>query len=72
MREVDRAVELLTPLFKGLAEERDDTVNVSSVCRHGEKYITVAINQGKYEINVTGENLRLMVHSVVNKVALKF
>lgn len=72
MRDVDRAVELLTPLFHGLAEERNDTVNVSSVCRHGEDYITVTINQGKYEINVTGENLRSMVHSVVNKVALKF
>ena len=72
MREVDRAVELLTPLFYGLAEERKDTVSVSSECRHGEKYIIAAINQGKYEINVTGENLRSMVHSVVSKVALKF
>lgn len=71
MREVDKAVELLQPLFNGLAEGRKETVHVYANVYDGEDYIIVTINKAKYEINVTAENVRSMVRSVVNEVALK-
>lgn len=71
MRDIDRAVELLKPLFTGLAEDRKETVNVYADVYNGEYYIIVTINKAKYEINVTTENVRQIVWSVVNSVALK-
>ena len=67
MSEVCKAVKLLRPLLEGLAEDREETVDVYN----GEDYITVTINKAKYEINVTAENVRSIVQSVVNRVALK-
>lgn len=72
MRDIDRAVELLKPLFNGLAEDVNKTVNIYANVYNGESYVVVIINKGKYEINVTAENVRSIVRSVVNSVALKF
>lgn len=72
MRDIDRAVELLKPLFNGLAEDVNKTVNIYADVHNGESYVVVIINKGKYEINVTAENVRSIVRSVVNSVALKF
>lgn len=69
MRDIDRAVELLQPLFNGLAEGR--TVNVYTEKYYDEDFIIVTIDKAKYEINVTAENVRSIVRSVVNRVALK-
>lgn len=71
MREVDRAVELLKPLFNGLAENRNETVDIYADVYNGESRIVVTVNNAKYEINVTAENVRSIVQSVVNRVALK-
>lgn len=71
MSEICKAVELLQPLFNGLAEGRNETVNVYADVYNGEDYIIVTINKAKYEINVTAENVRSIVQSVVNRVALK-
>ncbi|WP_462350153.1 hypothetical protein [Eubacterium ventriosum] len=71
MKEVDKAVELLRPLFEGLAEGRCDNVDVYTEDYHDEDYIIVVIDKAKYEINVTAENVRSIVQSVVNRVALK-
>lgn len=71
MEDLYKAVELLKPLFNGLAEGRNETVDVYADVYNGEDYITVTINKVKYEINVTAENVRSIVQSVVNKVALK-
>lgn len=71
MRDIDRAVELLKPLFNGLAENRNETVDIYADVYNGESRIVVTVNNAKYEINVTAENVRSMVQSVVNRVALK-
>lgn len=71
MRDIDRAVELLKPLFNGLAEGRNETVDIYADVYNGESRIIVTVNNAKYEINVTAENVRSMVQSVVNRVALK-
>lgn len=71
MRDIDRAVELLKPLFNGLAEGRNETVYIYADVYNGESCIVVTVNNVKYEINVTAENVRSMVQSVVNRVALK-
>ena len=71
MRDIDRAVELLKPLFAGLAEDRNETVDIYADVYNGESRIIVTVNNAKYEINVTAENVRSMVQSVVNRVALK-
>lgn len=71
MRDIDRAVELLKPLFNGLAEDRNETVDVYADVYNGEDYIIVIINNAKYEINVTAENVRSIVKSVIDVVALK-
>ena len=71
MRDIDRAVELLKPLFNGLAEGRNETVDIYADVYNGESRIVVIVNNAKYEINVTAENVRSMVQSVVNRVALK-
>lgn len=71
MRDIDRAVELLKPLFNGFAEGRNKTVDIYADVRNGESYVVVIINKAKYEINVTAENVRSIVRSVVNSVALK-
>ena len=71
MRDIDRAVELLKPLFNGLAEGRNETVDIYADVYNGESCIVVTVNNAKYEINVTAENVRSMVQSVVNRVALK-
>lgn len=73
MREIDKAVELLRPLFEGLAKGRNETVDVYTECdSYGEEYIVTVIDGHKYEVNVTAENVRSAVQSVVNRVALKF
>ena len=71
MREVDKAVELLRPLLNGLAEGRKEVVNVYADVCEGEDYIIVIINKAEYGINVTAENTRSMVKSVIDVVALK-
>ena len=71
MRDIDRAVELLKPLFNGLAEGRNETVDIYADVYNGESRIIVTVNNAKYEINVTAENVRSIVQSVVNRVALK-
>ena len=71
MRDIDRAVELLKPLFTGLAEDRNETVDIYADVYNGESCIVVTVNNAKYEINVTAENVRSIVQSVVNRVALK-
>ena len=71
MRDIDRAVELLKPLFNGLAEGRNETVDIYADVYNGESRIIVTVNNAKYEINVTAENVRSMVQSVVNRVVLK-
>lgn len=72
MRDIDRAVELLKPLFNGLAEDRNETVDIYADIYNGVSYVVVIIDKAKYEINVTAENERSIVQSVVNRVALKF
>lgn len=72
MREIDKAVELLKPLFEGLAKDRDSVVDVYAECCNGEDYIITVINGCSYEVNVTAENVRSIVQSVVNRVVLKF
>lgn len=72
MRDIDRAVELLKPLFNELAEDGNKTVDIYADVYNGESYVVVIINKAKYEINVTAENVRSIVRSVVNSVALKF
>lgn len=72
MRDIDRAVELLKPLFNGLAEDRNENVDIYADVYNGVSYVVVIIDKAKYEINVTAENVRSIVQSVVNKVALKF
>lgn len=71
MKDIDRAVELLKPLFNGLAEDRNETVDIYADVYNGEAYVVVIIDKVKYEINVTAENARSIVRSVVNRVALK-
>lgn len=71
MREINRAVELLKPLFSGLAEDRNEAVEIYTEKYHDEDFIIVTIDNAKYEINVTAENVRSIVQSVVNRVALK-
>ena len=70
MREVDKAVELLRPLLNGMAENRS-TVDIKAEKIHDDDYIVVTINGGKYNICVECENIRSMVRSVVDVVALK-
>ncbi len=72
MREIDKAVKLLKPLFEGLAKDRNATVDVYADCYNGEDYIITIINDGEYKTNVTAENVRSIVQSVVNRVVLKF
>ena len=71
MREIDRAIELLQPLLNGLAEGRNEAVEIYTEKYHDEDFIIVTIDNAKYEINVTAENVRSIVQSVVNRVALK-
>ena len=70
MREVDKAVELLKPLLNGMAENRS-TVEVKAEKIHDDDYIVVTINGADYNVCVECENVRSMVKSVVDKVALK-
>lgn len=70
MREVDKAVELLRPLLNGMAENRS-TVEVKAEKIHDYDYIVVTINGADYNVCVECENVRSMVKSVVDKVALK-
>lgn len=70
MREVDKAVELLRPLLNGMAENRS-TVEVKAEEIHDDDYIVVTINGADYNVCVECENVRSMVKSVVDKVALK-
>lgn len=71
MREIDRAIELLQPLLNGLAEGRNEDVGIYTEKYYDEDFIIVTIDNAKYEINVTAENVRSIVQSVVNRVALK-
>lgn len=72
MSEVCKAVKLLRSLLEGLAEDREEIVDVFAVTDtvRGD-LIIVRINGVQYEVNVTAENVRSIVRSVVNKVALK-
>lgn len=70
MKEVDKAVKLLAPLLKGMAEGRS-TVEVKSEKMHGDDYIVVIINKANYNVCVECENVRSMVKSVIDCVALK-
>ncbi len=70
MREVDKAVELLKPLLNGMAENRS-TVDIKAEKIHNDNYIVVTINGANYNVCVECENVRSMVKSVVDKVALK-
>lgn len=71
LRDIDRAVELLKPLLTGLAEDRDKTIDVYADVYNGKSHIVVTVNNAKYEINVTAENVRSMIKSVIDVVALK-
>lgn len=71
MREIDKAIKLLQPLFNGLAEDRNETVDIYTDVYNGESYVVVTIDKAKYEINVTAENVRSIVQSVINRVVLK-
>lgn len=71
-REMEKAVELLIPLLQGMAEDRGSHVEVWAETYFGADKICVEINKAKYEINVTAMNMRAMIRSVVDTVALKF
>lgn len=71
MTDIDKAIELLQPLFNGLVEDRNETVDIYTEKYYDEDFIIVTINNAKYEINVTAENVRSIVQSVINRVALK-
>lgn len=70
--EMEKAVKLLIPLLQGMAENRDSHVEVWAETYFGTDKICVEINKAKYEINVTAMNMRSMIRSVVDMVALKF
>lgn len=70
--ELEKAVDLLRPLLEGMAEGRNETVEVvADENEYGEKMITVVIDGYDYPVNVTSENVRSMIKSVVDKVAFK-
>ena len=70
--ELEKAVDLLRPLLEGMAEGRNESVEVvADENEYGEKIITVVIDGYDYPVNVTSENVRSMVKSVVDKVAFK-
>lgn len=71
-REMEKAVELLIPLLQGMAKDRGSHVEVWAETYLGTDKICVEINKAKYEINVTAMNMRAMIKSVVDTVALKF
>lgn len=71
-REMEKAIKLLIPLLQGIAEDRDSHVEVWAETYLGTDKICVEINKAKYEINVTAMNMRSMIRSVVDMVALKF
>jgi len=71
-REMEKAVELLIPLLQGMAEDRNSHVEVWAETYLGTDKICVEINKAKYEIKVTAMNMRSMIRSVVDTVALKF
>ena len=55
-----------------MAEGRNESVEVvADENEYGEKMITVVIDGYDYPVNVTSENVRSMVKSVVDKVAFK-
>ena len=72
MREIDKAIELLQPLLEGIAKERNCTVSVKETDINKFPFITVTIDKGKYEIPVACMNMRAMIKTVVDTVALKF
>ena len=72
MREIDKAIELLKPLLKGMAKERNCVVDIKATDINGFDFITVTINEGKYEIPVACMNMRAIIKVVVDTVALKF
>lgn len=71
MREIDKAIKLLQPLLVGLSEDRNESLAVYAEKYYDEDFIIITINNAIYEINVTAENVRSIVQSVVNRVALK-
>ena len=71
-REMEKAVELLIPLLRGIAEDRDRHVEAWAESYNGTDKICIEIDKAKYEINVTAMNMRAMIRSVVDAVALKF
>ena len=70
MEDLYKAVGLLNPLLNGLAHE-GETVEVFGVKVNDDSFIIVHINNANYKINVTCENARSMVRSVVDAVVLK-
>lgn len=71
MSEICKAVKLLRPLLEGLAEDRKTVDVFATADTVVGDLIIVRINGHQYEVNVTAENVRSMVRSVVNEVALK-
>ena len=69
-KEVNKAVELLSPLLSGMAENRS-AVSVKAEKIRDKDYIVVTINGYDYNVCVELENVRSMVKSVINAVALK-
>jgi len=69
-KEVDKAVELLSPLLNGMAENRS-AVSVKADKIRNKDYIVVTINGYNYNVCVEFENVRSMVKSVIDAVALK-
>ena len=69
---MEKAIKLLIPLLQGMAEDRNSHVEVWAETYQGTDKICVEINKAKYEINVTAMNMRSMIRSVVDMVALKF
>lgn len=70
MEDLYKAVGLLNPLLNGLADKRE-TIEVFGIKVNDDSFIIVYINNAKYKINVTCENARSMVRSVVDAVVLK-
>lgn len=72
MREIDKAIELLTPLFEGAAKDRESTtVSLRSEIIHGSDYVVATINGHEYKVNVECENVRAIITDVVDACMMK-
>ena len=57
MRDIDRAVELLKPLFTGLAEGRNEIVDIYADVYNGEDYITKNVISNITTIDLSNRNM---------------